>query len=81
MGGSCRVNKVTKMTEKVAGGVLSGVLKITGHFSSSVANSKLGKKFFKLVPGEMALATLDGFGKCHILHLCDTKFIRHEVWC
>ncbi|KAK1432632.1 hypothetical protein QVD17_09530 [Tagetes erecta] len=58
-----RVNKVTKMTEKVAGGVLSGVLKITGYFSSSVANSKLGKKFFKLVPGEMALATLDGFSK------------------
>ncbi|KAI3725888.1 hypothetical protein L1987_65684 [Smallanthus sonchifolius] len=58
-----RVNKVTKMTEKVAGGVLSGVLKITGYFGTSVANSKLGKKFFNLVPGEMALATLDGFSK------------------
>ncbi|XP_076898747.1 protein EARLY-RESPONSIVE TO DEHYDRATION 7, chloroplastic-like [Bidens hawaiensis] len=58
-----RVNKVTKMTEKVAGGILSGVLKITGYFSTSVANSRLGKKFFKLLPGEMALATLDGFGK------------------
>ncbi|KAI7756552.1 hypothetical protein M8C21_029005, partial [Ambrosia artemisiifolia] len=58
-----RVKKVTKMTEKVAGGVLSGVLKITGYFSTSVANSKLGKKFFKHVHGETALATLDGFSK------------------
>ncbi|PWA61961.1 hypothetical protein CTI12_AA370420 [Artemisia annua] len=58
-----RVKKVTMMTEKVAGGVLSGVLKVSGYFSSSVANSKFGKKFLKLVPGEMALATLDGFSK------------------
>ncbi|XP_076949535.1 senescence/dehydration-associated protein At4g35985, chloroplastic-like [Bidens hawaiensis] len=58
-----RVNKVKKMTEKVAGGILSGVLKITGYFGTSVANSRLGKKFFKFLPGEMALATLDGFGK------------------
>ncbi|KAL4582731.1 hypothetical protein LXL04_007290 [Taraxacum kok-saghyz] len=61
-----RVNKVTKMTETVVGGILTGVLKITGFFTSSVANSKLGKKFFKFVPGEIALATLDGFSK-----ICD----------
>ncbi|GJX55348.1 early responsive to dehydration 7, chloroplastic-like protein [Tanacetum coccineum] len=58
-----RVKKVTMMTEKVAGGVLSGVLKVSGYFSSSVANSRLGKKFLKHVPGEMAIATLDGFSK------------------
>ncbi|KAI3767861.1 hypothetical protein L2E82_18290 [Cichorium intybus] len=61
-----RVKKVTKMTETVVGGILTGVVKITGFFTSSVANSKLGKKFFKFVPGEIALATLDGFGK-----ICD----------
>ncbi|XP_023733507.1 protein EARLY-RESPONSIVE TO DEHYDRATION 7, chloroplastic [Lactuca sativa] len=61
-----RVNKVTKMTETVVGGLLSGVLKITGFFTSSVASSKLGKKFFKFLPGEIALATLDGFSK-----ICD----------
>ncbi|MFS7970265.1 putative senescence/spartin-associated [Helianthus anomalus] len=65
-----RVNKVTKMTEKVAGGVLSGVLKITGYVGTSVANSKLGKKFFKYVPGEMALATLDGFSKYALTAMC-----------
>lgn len=58
-----RVKRVTKMTEKVANGVLTGVVKVSGYFTSSVANSKVGKKFFGLLPGEMVLASLDGFGK------------------
>ncbi|XVF18044.1 hypothetical protein REPUB_Repub10bG0177500 [Reevesia pubescens] len=58
-----RVKKVTKMTQKVATGVLSGVVKVSGFFTSSVANSKVGKKFFGLLPGEMVLATLDGFNR------------------
>ncbi|KAL6582660.1 Senescence-associated protein [Orobanche minor] len=56
-----RVKRVTKMTEKVATGVLSGVVKVSGLFTGSVANSKIGKKFFGLLPGEMVLASLDGF--------------------
>uniref|UniRef100_A0A7N0V0Y6 Senescence domain-containing protein n=1 Tax=Kalanchoe fedtschenkoi TaxID=63787 RepID=A0A7N0V0Y6_KALFE len=58
-----RVKRMTKMTEKVANGVLSGVVKVSGFFSSSVANSKVGKKFFGLLPGEIVLASLDGFSK------------------
>ncbi|PON53461.1 Senescence/spartin-associated [Parasponia andersonii] len=58
-----RVKRVTKMTEKVANGVLSGVVKVSGFFTSSVANSKVGKKFFGLLPGEIVLASLDGFSK------------------
>ncbi|XP_068639887.1 protein EARLY-RESPONSIVE TO DEHYDRATION 7, chloroplastic-like [Aristolochia californica] len=58
-----RVKMVTKMSEKVASGVLSGVVKITGFFTSSVVNSKVGKKFFRLLPGEIVLASLDGFGR------------------
>ncbi|KAM7520070.1 hypothetical protein LguiB_019032 [Lonicera macranthoides] len=58
-----RVKKVTKMTEKVATGVLSGVVKVSGFFTSSVANSRMGKKFFGLLPGEVVLASLDGFNK------------------
>ncbi|KAJ8771115.1 hypothetical protein K2173_023440 [Erythroxylum novogranatense] len=58
-----RVKRVTKMTEKVANGVLSGVVKVSGFFTSSVANSKVGKKLFGLLPGEMVLASLDGFSK------------------
>ncbi|KAF3440314.1 hypothetical protein FNV43_RR18598 [Rhamnella rubrinervis] len=58
-----RVKRVTKMTEKVANGVLSGVVKVSGFFTGSVANSKMGKKFFGLLPGEIVLASLDGFSK------------------
>ncbi|XP_010935097.1 protein EARLY-RESPONSIVE TO DEHYDRATION 7, chloroplastic [Elaeis guineensis] len=61
-----RVKRVTKMSEKVATGILSGVVKVSGYFTSSVANSKVGKKFFGLLPGEIVLASLDGFGK-----ICD----------
>lgn len=57
----CRVKRVTKMTEKVATGVLSGVVKVSGFFTGSVANSKVGKKFFGLLPGEIVIASLDGF--------------------
>ncbi|KAM4118430.1 hypothetical protein ACB094_02G201900 [Castanea mollissima] len=58
-----RVKRVTKMTEKVATGVLSGVVKVSGLITGSVANSKVGKKFFGLLPGEIVLASLDGFSK------------------
>lgn len=51
------------MTEKVANGLLSGVVKVSGFFTSSVVNSKAGKKFFSLLPGEVVLASLDGFSK------------------
>ncbi|XP_021275176.1 protein EARLY-RESPONSIVE TO DEHYDRATION 7, chloroplastic-like [Herrania umbratica] len=61
-----RVKKVTKMTQKVANGVLSGVVKVSGLVTSSVANSKVGKKFFGLLPGEIVLASLDGFNR-----ICD----------
>ncbi|CAK7334229.1 unnamed protein product [Dovyalis caffra] len=58
-----RVKRMTKMTDKVANGLLCGVVKVTGFFTGSVANSKLGKKFFGLLPGEIVLASLDGFNK------------------
>jgi spartin len=71
-----RVKKMTKMTEKVANGVLSGVVKVSGFFSSSVINSKAGQKLFGLLPGEMVLATLDGFNK-----VCDAVEVagRHVM--
>lgn len=59
----CRVKKLTKATEKMATGILSGVVKVSGFFTSSVVNSKVGKKFFSLLPGEIVLASLDGFSK------------------
>lgn len=50
------------MSEKVATGVLSGVVKVSGYVTSTVANSRAGKKFFDMLPGEVVLASLDGFG-------------------
>ncbi|KAJ7967168.1 Senescence/spartin-associated [Quillaja saponaria] len=58
-----RVKKLTKMSEKMACGILSGVVKVSGFFTSSVVNSKVGKKFFSLLPGEIVLASIDGFNK------------------
>ncbi|XP_047334456.1 protein EARLY-RESPONSIVE TO DEHYDRATION 7, chloroplastic-like [Impatiens glandulifera] len=61
-----RAKRVTKITEKVAGGVLTGVVKVSGLFSNKLVNSRLGKKVFGLLPGEIVLASLDGFSK-----ICD----------
>nr|AAC34857.1 senescence-associated protein 12 [Hemerocallis hybrid cultivar] len=61
-----RVKKVTKMSDKVVTGILSGVVRVSGYFTSSVVNSKAGKSFFGMLPGEVLLASLDGFAK-----ICD----------
>ncbi|KAG9129855.1 hypothetical protein Leryth_006995 [Lithospermum erythrorhizon] len=61
-----RVKKMSKMTNKVAAVVLSGALKVSGFFAGSLVNSKLGRKFFSHLPGEVLLASLDGFSK-----ICD----------
>lgn len=67
------------MTEKVAKGVLSGVVKVSGFFTSSVANSKAGKKFFGLLPGEMVVASLDGLSMLKLsLMLADAHNL--ELW-
>ncbi|KAK2631718.1 hypothetical protein EUGRSUZ_L02525, partial [Eucalyptus grandis] len=48
-----RAKKMTRMTEKVATGVLSGVVRVSGFVTSSVANSSVGKKFFGGKLGQM----------------------------
>ncbi|KAJ0693066.1 putative senescence/spartin-associated [Helianthus annuus] len=58
-----RVKRLTKMSEGMATGVLSGVVKVSGVVTGSIVNSKPGKKFFNLLPGEIVLASLDGFNK------------------
>ncbi|KDP29638.1 hypothetical protein JCGZ_18800 [Jatropha curcas] len=58
-----RVKRLTKISEKVAVGILSGVVKVSGIFTGTIVNSKAGKKFFSLLPGEIVLASLDGFNK------------------
>ncbi|EEF28131.1 conserved hypothetical protein [Ricinus communis] len=58
-----RVKRLTSMSEKVAIGILSGVVKVSGFFTSAIVNSKVGTKFFSLLAGEIVLASLDGFNK------------------
>ncbi|KAI6701075.1 hypothetical protein NL676_015399 [Syzygium grande] len=58
-----RVKKLTKMSEEVSTGILSGVVKVSGFITGSIVNSRAGKKFFSLLPGEIVLASLDGFNK------------------
>eukprot|EP00252_Welwitschia_mirabilis_P026470 TRINITY_DN8699_c0_g1_i2.p1 TRINITY_DN8699_c0_g1~~TRINITY_DN8699_c0_g1_i2.p1 ORF type:complete len:387 (-),score=57.10 TRINITY_DN8699_c0_g1_i2:220-1380(-) len=58
-----RAKRVSKMSHKIAKGVLGGVVKVSGVVAGSVINSKAGKKFFSLLPGEVVLASFDSFGK------------------
>ncbi|KAF2287631.1 hypothetical protein GH714_001994 [Hevea brasiliensis] len=58
-----RVKRLTRMSEEVATGILTGVVKISGFITSSIVNSKAGKKFFSRLPGEIVLASLEGFNK------------------
>lgn len=58
-----RAKRITKMSEQVALGVLSGVVKVSGFFTGAIVNSAVGKKFFSLMPGEIILASLDGFSR------------------
>lgn len=50
------------MSETVASGILTGAVKVSGFVTSSVANSRMGKKLIDLLPGEVVVASLDGFG-------------------
>lgn len=58
-----RVKKMSRMTERIAKGVLVGIITATGLASGPVMRSKAGKKFFRMLPGEVALVSLDAFGK------------------
>jgi spartin len=58
-----RVENMSIATEQVAKNVLEGVVKTVGFFSGAVMKSKPGKKFFKLLPGEVALVSMDAFAK------------------
>ncbi|KAH7372874.1 hypothetical protein KP509_17G025800 [Ceratopteris richardii] len=58
-----RVQKISAMCEQIVGGVLSGVLKAAAFITRPLVTSKAGQKLLSLLPGQVALASLDGFGK------------------
>lgn len=53
---------MSRATENVAKSVLSGVVMTAGFFSGAIIKSSAGKRIFKLMPGEVALVSLDAFG-------------------
>lgn len=54
---------MSRATENVAKGVLVGIVTTAGFVSGSIIQSRAGKKIFKLMPGEVALVSLDAFGE------------------
>ncbi|KAL4328661.1 hypothetical protein HN51_035753 [Arachis hypogaea] len=58
-----RVRKLSKMTEKLSKSLLNGVGIVSGSVITPVLKSKTGKKFLKMLPGEVLLASLDALNK------------------
>lgn len=58
-----RVMNMSVATDQVAKSVLDGVLKAAGFFSGALMRSQAGKKFFQLLPGEVAVVSMDAFAK------------------
>eukprot|EP00897_Mesotaenium_endlicherianum_P004682 jgi/Mesen1/4241/ME000022S03530 len=58
-----RVRKLTKRTDKVAGGILKGVVTATGFVSGKLLGSTLGRKAANCIPGEVAIVSLDAFAR------------------
>ena len=55
-------------TEQVANLVLNGVIKVAGFFTGALIKSETGRKFFQLVPGEVAMVSMDAFGMLRLLN-------------
>lgn len=58
------MKSITKRSEDVATATLTGVVKFSETVTGSVVNSRVGKIFFNMFPGEIILASFDGFRMC-----------------
>ncbi|KAK9947815.1 hypothetical protein M0R45_003418 [Rubus argutus] len=58
-----RVRRLSKMTSKLSKSMLDGVGIVTGSVMAPVVNSKAGKSFLGMVPGQVLLASLDAINK------------------
>lgn len=58
-----RVRKLSEMTEKMSESLLNGVIFVTGSVTAPLLQSRAGKAFFGMLPGEVLLASLDAVGK------------------
>ncbi|KAH9626284.1 hypothetical protein KSS87_007159 [Heliosperma pusillum] len=58
-----RVRNLSETTEKMSKAMLNGVGIATGSVMGTLVNSKQGRAFFTMVPGEVLLASLDAVDK------------------
>ncbi|XP_058074152.1 senescence/dehydration-associated protein At4g35985, chloroplastic-like [Magnolia sinica] len=58
-----RVRKLSKMTHKISQSLLNGVLLVTGSVAAPLVQSKAGKEFLAMVPGQVLVASLDAIDK------------------
>jgi len=58
-----RVKKLSRMTENLSENVLAGVVTVSGAVAAPVLGSEASQKFFRMLPGEVLLASLDAFNK------------------
>jgi len=58
-----RAKRLSRMTEKLSENVLAGVVTVSGGITAPVLGSKAGQKFFRMLPGDVLLASLDAFNK------------------
>lgn len=57
------------MTEKMSASLLDVVVSVTGSIAAPIFQSKAGKSFLSMVPGEVLLASLDAISKTYISNL------------
>ena len=62
-----RVETLWEASEMIGAMVLDGEGMISGLIMAPVVKSKLGKALLSTAPGEILLASLDSFGKLHII--------------
>jgi hypothetical protein len=57
----CREKKLSRMTDKLSENLLAGVVTVSGGVTAPMVGSKVGQKFFCMLPGDVLLASLDSF--------------------
>jgi Senescence-associated protein len=75
----CRVRKLTEMTEKMSASLLDVVVSVTGSITAPLFQSKAGKSFLSMVPGEVLLASLDAISKTYILNFTILHSLCHKA--
>jgi hypothetical protein len=74
---SGRVKGMSVATDNFVKSVLSGVISTVGYVPNAIVKSRVGRKFFKTGPGEVALASLVSF--CMYQTCQRTSWF--QVWC